>query len=552
MEKVGWFKNLFFVSLILAGGLTLFGFLMAKQRIIPPESFRPGSEVQTDIENVVATLDAAFRQGQIASGIQPAELVDNLTVARRLGLGLAGTIPSLEEIRMLESLPEDQQVYWWVSRLLEDRRTSNHVAERFARALVGVEDGPFLIFRRSRFVSWLSDQFQNNVRYDNLARRIMTNDGLWTDTPAVNFYTRTITQEEQAKPDPVLLAGRTSRVFLGMRIDCLQCHDDFLGNVNLGSVDNPRGGTQLDFHSLAAFFGQVENSFLGIRDAENSDPYRYRLLNQTEESEIEPAVPFYHELDSGESVLRDRLASWVTHRDNRVFARATVNRVWAILFGQPYLEPVDDIPIDGPFPKPLELLVDDFIAHQYKLHRLIRIIAHSEAFRRSSIHPDAVSGKYIRHGAVFPMNQLRPQQVAGAMIQSTKLTTVDFSAHIVTRLTGFGQQNSFVRRFGDPGEDEFEDKGETVTQRLLMLNGNMVNERVKNGLNSPSHLATVSPDDETTIETVYLSVLSRRPEPEEKEHFAIQLEGKSRGQKSRAVLDLYWTLINSAEFRWSH
>ena len=76
-----------------------------------------------------------------------------------------------EEIRELEKQPEGTRVQWWLSHLFEDRRTSDHLAERFARATVGVENGPFLIYRRRRFVSWLSDEIHVNRPYDRIVRR---------------------------------------------------------------------------------------------------------------------------------------------------------------------------------------------------------------------------------------------------------------------------------------------------------------------------------------------------------------------------------------------
>jgi hypothetical protein len=116
----------------------------------------------------------------------------------------------------------------------------------------------------------------------------------------------------------------------------------------------------------------------------------------------------------------------------------------------------------------------------------------------------------------------------------------------------FGQQNEFVNRFGDPGEDEFRDRGETVTQRLLMLNGEMVGERLVNFLNAPSHLARLSPDIDTAVDVIYLTTLTRYPNAEEKRKAASWLNEQGRDQRGEEVIDLYWSLINSAEFRWNH
>ena len=115
-----------------------------------------------------------------------------------------------------------------------------------------------------------------------------------------------------------------------------------------------------------------------------------------------------------------------------------------------------------------------------------------------------------------------------------------------------GQQNEFVNRFGDPGEDEFSDRGETVTQRLLLLNGEMVGERLENILNAPSHLANLSPDVGTTVDVIYLTTLTRHPNEEERNQAVSWINQQGRDQRSEEVIDLYWSLLNSAEFRWNH
>lgn len=553
MKRHSWAKNMLLLGAAIFGFGALTIFLMGSDRVAVPLTFQPESNRQRDIERVAKTVDLGFERdrGQSGLDLELANRADDLTIARRLALGLAGTLPSVQEIRKLESLKENERIHWWVSHLLEDRRTSNQLAERFARAFVGVDEGPFVAFRRRRFVKWLSDKIHRKESYDRVVHQVLTDDGLWTDSPAVNFYSKTLNDESGA-PDPILLAGRTSRAMLGMRIDCLQCHDDFLGTVNLGSPDDPSGGMQTDFHSLAAFFANTNISLLGIKDNGNKN-YMYQLLDDDEESEIPPAVPFNRELFvESEQKLTKQLADWVVHPENRPFARAAVNRIWAIMTGKPLVEPVDDIPLDGPFPSALESLVDDFVEHEFDLHRLIRVIAETNTFQRDSRASFEISSDHTDHWAVFPLVRLRPDQVAGAIIQSTSLKTIDSTAHIIEQLTKFGSQNEFVQRYGDAGEDEFLERGETVTQRLLMLNGSMVRERLNNGLNSPIHIRGLAPSDEKAIETVYLATLCREPSGEELEYFKGQMEGLSNNERTNKVVDLYWTLINSIEFVWSH
>ena len=553
MKTKTWFKDILLIAIGLSSLVALTALLMASDRIRNPVSFRPVGKPQLAIESIAKKIDATLQRARDDDEIQAADRADDLSIARRLALSLAGTIPSVEEIRAIEKVQPEHRIDWYVSRLLEDQRTSNYLAERFARQFVGVEDGPFVVFRRRKFVSWLAQQIHTNRPYDELARELLTDSGLWTDSPAVNFYTYNVVPgNDESRPDAIRLAARTSRAFLGMRIDCLQCHDDFLGTMNLGSADDPVGGTQRHFHALASFFSQVENSLVGIRDNLQSEPYVYKLLDHDDRQTIEPQVPYLGEMDSKEQNLRQRLANWIVNRENRPFSRAIVNRVWAIMFGRGLIQPVDDIPLEGPFPEPMELLVDDFIENNFDLHRLIRIIAATQAFQARSDAEFEIDQVHQTHWATFPMTRLRPDQVAGAIIQSTSLSTIDSTAHIITQLVKFGQQNDFVNRYGDAGEDEFAKRSETVTQRLLMLNGDLVAQRLEGGLNSPVRIAMLSPDAAAAVETVYLAILSRRPTAKELEHFINRLADQNNEQQRKTIQDLYWTLINSVEFVWSH
>jgi hypothetical protein len=497
----------------------------------------------TELDQSVERVNAAFRQAWENELLTPAPPADSLLLARRLSLGLTGTVPSLEEIRHLETLPETEQMQWHLEHLLTDRRSSDYLAERLARMYVGVDDGPFLVYRRRRFVTWLSDQIQENRPYDQLARELIADRGLWTDSPAVNFVTVTLDSNEDGQPDPIRLAARTTRAFLGVRLDCVQCHDDFL---------NARWEQQ-DFHHLAAFFAPTKQNFVvGIID-DDSKTYEYRLHEDIEPQKLTAKVPFNDEFFEEGGTRRQRLARWVTHKENRPFARTIVNRTWALMFGRPLIDPVDNIPLEGPYPPGLEALADDLIAHDFNLRRLFRVIALSEPFARDS---RAAEGEPLTQAAedawaVFPLTRLRPEQVAGAVLQSASLETIDADSHLITKAVRFGQENEFVKRYGDTGEDEFVDRGGTIPQRLLMLNGNLVAERTKGDnimLSAAARIARLSSSKEKAVEIAYLTILSRQPTPHEQEHFVKRLEEN----KLRGVQDLTWTLMNSTEFSWNH
>ena len=498
----------------------------------------------------IQRLDSVRAESIVAAGLESAAPADWMTVCRRMSLALVGSGMSVEEIRNLQRIPVQQRRQVHLDRLLKDPRFHNYWAERYTRFLVGADEGPFIVYRRRRFRTWLSDAFAENRRYDAIVRDLITAEGLWTDRPEVNFYTVTFDSGDGA-PDPVRLAARTSRTFLGLRIDCLQCHDDFLGNVNLGDAVEPREGLQSDFHQLAAFFSAAKvNGLQGIRNGKSE--YNYQYLDASEEVDVEPAVPYSPGLLPAEGNDRRRLAKWITHPQNRQAARAAVSHVWALIYGRPAGETVDNLPIDDTATPMLEQLADDFVQHRFDLRRLIRVIVGSEGFQVDSRADFEITPRHEDLTAVFPLVRLRPEQVAGCVLQSARIKKTDRESSFFVRLQTLGQSNDFVRRYGDLGEDEFTADSVTITQRLLTMNGKMLKELIGGNpiLNASSHIAMFSKDDSHAINTVFLAALNRLPTEAERSHFAERfVEARN---KTEAAEDLYWVLLNSTELAWNH
>ena len=506
--------------------------------------------MNADLAASIARVDAARQQSLSAAGLTSAQPADWLTVCRRISLALVGSGMSVEEIRSLQQQPPDQRTRIHLNNLLVDSRFHQYWAERYTRFLVGADEGPFIFFRRRRFRTWLSESLEQNRPYDQIVRDLITAEGLWTDRPEVNFYTVTFDSGEKA-PDPVRLAARTSRAFLGLRIDCLQCHNDFLGNVSLGDVNAPREGLQTDFHQLAAFFTAAKyNGLQGIRNGKSD--YQYQYLDASEEVDVTPSVPYSAELLPEKGNDRTRLASWITHPENRQAARAAVSHVWALMYGRPAGEAVDNLPIDQPSTPMLEALTDDFIAHQFNLRRLIRVIVGSVAFHVDSRADFEVTQHHEAIGAVFPLVRLRPEQVAGCVLQSARIKKTDRESSLFVQLQTFGQSNNFVRRYGDLGEDEFTSDSVTITQRLLTMNGKMLRELTGGNpiLNASSHIAMFARDDSNAIEMVYLTTLNRFPSDDERAYFVKQMG--DAGDRNKMIEDILWVLLNSTELAWNH
>jgi len=534
--------------------------LAARSPLPPANRLREVGVASSDLRPVLDRVDAEFSSLWKAAGVTPAPEVSELQILRRLSLALHGSIPSLEEIRQFEADTRPDRIDHWIRQMLADKRFADYFAERLARSLVGKEGGQFVVFRRGRFVDWLSEQLQKSTPFDVIVKHMVAGTGLWTGTPEVNFITAAINEGEV---DENKLAGKTVRAFLGQRIDCAQCHDHPFEHWK-----------QHEFEGLAAFYGQVQQTIAGIEDRtikKDGNPVEYEVEDRsTLENRVVPvSVPFHPEWLPETGTRRERLAAWITHPANRRFERAVANRVWGLLFGRAYFEPVDDLkdPVDGQrdLLDLLDLLGEDFRQHGCDLRRLIQVVAGSRPFRLASefelpADPSRSPGDELQAlkraevaWAVFPLIRLRPEQVIGSLFQSSSIQTVDQNSHLFYRTLRLIQGGQFVNEYGDLGENELQDRGGTIPQRLLMLNGDLAAGPTKsNPINSVARIALFASTDRQSIETVYLCCLTRRPEAEELAHFLSQLADKPGDEHRRLVEDLTWTLFNSTEFSWNH
>lgn len=528
------------------------------------------------LDTAVARVNAAFAETWAGQGLSPTVTADDLSILRRLSLALHGTIPSLEELRQFEAEPQDGRLERWTAAMLADRRFAESFAERMTRAFVGTQGEPFLVFRRDRFKSWWSEQLAANRPYDEVVREVIASQGLWTGKPATNFITHSV---EDGTPSPEKLAARTVRAVLGQRIDCAECHDHPFADWQ-----------QDDFRGLAAYFGQVKLSPFGVED-DPSRVFRADIGPMGQSRGVQAAVPFGEEWLPQQGTARERLASWSTDPRNRRFARATVNRMWALMFGRPLSAggpghtDVDNLPdpveATSEEPRtPLDVLADEFVASGYDLQHLLQVIAASQPFQlssavvRNAASPAADDEPTIEETemlvdawAVFPVERLRVDQVVGSMLQASSIRTIDLNSALLTRMIRFIRENDFLKEYGDAGDEELLARVGTVPQALVRMNGKLVRETTApNPFNATTRLGVSSMTNEELIENCFLICLARRPTPVERDYFLTAWqedsstdseedepadEQRSRGPAVRAQ-DLCWVLINAAEFSWNH
>jgi hypothetical protein len=287
-------------------------------------------------------------------------------------------------------------------------------------------------------------------------------------------------------------------------------------------------------------------------------------------------VPFSAEWASGDGSQRRQLADWVTHRDNRRFTRAIANRVWGLMFGRPFVSPVDDIP-DPPEPNEsdetelLDLLGADLQSHGYDLRRTVLVIALSRPFRLASSHeclsipadsptdpdsdpPETIDDRSVSptgNWAVFPLVQFRPEQLSQAMLQVTSIQAID-SMNVFARSKRLVRHVRFLDEFGRLGENELDERTAGVPQMVLQMNSRFTRQAVTaSAFSAAGRISALSRDDSNCLETCFLVCLTRRPTDAERKILQPQL-ARSRNARARAVEDIFWSLLNSPEFTWNH
>lgn len=577
---------------LLVVGLLLFLVSRAGE-LEEPASAPTRLPVERRIDDSVQRLNAALRRHWEAEGVAAADLADDLTVLRRLSLALHGTIPSLEEIYEFRSDRSEHRIQRWLLKMLEDERFPGYFADRLARVLTGTEEGQFVIFRRDRLRDWLTDQLREDRPWPEMVTELVAGDGLWTSNGNSNFITAAFVDEEGL--DENKLAGRTVRAFLGQRIDCAQCHDHPFDPM----------WQQGDFEGLAAWFGQARVTPGGVIDRQREkneqtgriEPVEYRVidpgLDEADARLVPPSVPFHPEWVTADGSRRAKLASWLTHPENKRFERAIANRIWGLMFGRAWYDPVDDLPhppgseslpdessqtlvaADSPGdPGVLDVIGQEFRSNGGSLRFLIRLIAESDAFRLRSYDSgadDETFSRMSREWAVFPLVRLRPEQMIGSMVQAGSTQTIDQNSNLFVRFIRITSESDFLKQYGDAEDDELMQQSGTIPQALLRMNGEFTRKLTQTEmLAAAGQIMAFSGDDESIVQNCFLACLTRLPDREEQSYFVDQLrqvdevrpesdpdgadaadQPTERRSREQVVRDLYWALFNSPGFSWN-
>lgn len=513
---------------------------------------------------------------------------------RRVYLDLTNMVPTSAQARAFLDDDTADKRQRLVDRLLD--------SPEFARRMQNFYDLMLLERRPEKNVSaaqwreYLRQSAAENKPFDQLVREILSADGADPRRRApAKFYL-------DRDADPNLLTRDVGRIFLGMDLQCAQCHDHPL----IGDYE------QRHYYGLFAFLNRsyafTDPKLKQIQLAEKADGevvYKSVFEPERGEQKTTPHMPADQPLseptfEDGQAYFtppadgvrpspkfsrRAQLAAHLTDAPPPEFNRNIANRLWATLMGRGLVHPVDLHHSDNPatHPELLDLLARSLADTGYDVKALVREVVNSQAYRRSSVLPSGVSERAATPEtyAVAPLRHMSPEQLAwsvmtalgvvgnyrdaarneasadrrlGELLAATPaaqaMSDELVEQRVYQQLSGF--EASFVNLYGGQPGGSSDPQDATIHQALFFSNGSLIQGWVAPfGGGLIDRLGKTS-DGSAAADEMYLSVLGRRPEPEEAVEVRLYLDMRPGDQRLAAIQELVWGLLASAEFRMNH
>lgn len=488
---------------------------------------------------MIARIDQLVLSRIQAAGFQPASPTADEEFLRRVYLDLTGAIPRVHDARKFLADDQADKRSRLIDALLDSPAHATHLANTWRNIML---PGGLNLDQINNVVgvqNWLRQRFVENVRYDNLVSELLVASDGGEAGPALYYTSLDLAPEK--------LAASTARIFLGMQIECAQCHDHPFDQWK-----------QRDFWGYAAFFARLRPATM-----ENRPGLRARIVDldtgevklPDSEEVVPPKYPAGLSPSSAElGTRREQLAIWMASRDNPFLARAGVNRVWCNLFGRGLVDPVDDLgPQNQPsHPELLAELSRYFVEVGFDLRELYRTLVSTAAYQRTSVwtqEPAPPPELYVH----MPLKTLTAEQLYDSVNRvlhrapQSALPGVNVAIPLLDP-----QRQAFIAKVHSSGRNALEYQA-GVLQALALLNGSDFAEAT-DPERSPLLGSLAAPffGDDDRLQALYLATLARLPAADELALGRKQLEKYSTSERYKAYGDILWALLNCAEFAFNH
>lgn len=466
----------------------------------------------------------------------PSELCSDEVFIRRSFLDVIGTLPTADEVRsfLAEESPGKR------ARLIDALLARPEYADYWGliwgdlltvRTVVGSGESGTIYLDQ-----WLRDQLRENVPMDRFVTQLIAGTGSTQKFRGLSFVV--------SRP-PEQVASYFSQLFLGVRIQCAQCHDHPFEKW-----------TRSDYFGMVAFFAGVGTKASKLGTLVYDDPEKQITSPVTGK----PAVPGF--LGNGPMPLEDgvsrrtTLANWITSPENPYFARTMSNRIWKHFMGVGLVEPVDDFRETNPPTNPdlLDALARDFVRNGYDLKRLMKTIMNSRVYQLSSetnrtneSDSQNYSHHYVRRIYAEPLLD-GINQITGAPHRFR----FGYPGMKAVELHDSVTPDAFLQAFDRNRRESICEREENITllQTMALITGEAINEKIGFAGGTIDRLLEAARSDREVIEELYLRAMSRYPSRHETN--TILEVVKERQSRRNGFQDLLWALLNSKEFLFKY
>ncbi|MFQ5734222.1 MAG: DUF1549 domain-containing protein [Planctomycetaceae bacterium] len=471
--------------------------------------------------------------------INPSKLCSDEEFLRRVYIDVVGVLPTVEEHRRFLESNDPRKRGKLVDELLGRKEFVEMWVMKWAELLQIRTTRQISYKAMLRYYNWLNARIAGNVPMDKMVQELLGANGGTFANAATNYY--------QNETNTLKVSENVAQVFMGMRIQCAQCHNHPFDRWKMD-----------DYYGFAAFFSQIgrkrgedprETIIYNRGGGEVRHPVGGRVMRP---KFLGGAVPDVRGKDR-----REVLAKWLASPQNPYFAKNLANIVWAHFLGKGIINEVDDVRVSNPAVNPelIDELARKFTGYKYDFKRLVRDICTSRTYQLST-QTNETNASDTRNFSHATLRRLRAEVMLDAVSQVTetknKFQGLPSGARAVQIANG-NTSTYFLTTFGRAKRGSVcscEVKMEpNLSQALHMLNGDTVNSKIRQGGLIPRRLkAGKSPDD--VVQELFLRVLTRTPTAQELSTIS---EVLAKDKNHQQVLeDVFWALLNSREFLFNH
>lgn len=515
-----------------------FTFTVGSQTIVVPKDLQFKFPDVPENNFIDTLVNAKLKKLRIA----PSELCSDEVFLRRAHIDIDGTLPTPEEHDAFLADNDPKKREKLVDDLLSRKEFVDMWVMKWAELLEIRSDNQQVSYKNANlYYTWLQDKIEHNVPFDQIVQELLGANGGTFKNPATTYY--------QITNDTLKVAENTAQIFMGMRIQCAQCHNHPFDRWTMD-----------DYYSFAAFFGQV-----GRKQAE--DPREIIIFNRGNGEVSHPVgnrvmKPKFLGGEVPDVQGKDRrvvLAKWLASKDNPYFAKNLSNIVWTHFFGKGIIEPVDDVRVSNPAVNPelLEALGEKFTDYKYDFKRFVRDICTSRTYQLAA-EPNSSNEADERNFSHSGIRRMRAEVLLDCISQATgtkdKFRGLPQGAHAVQIADG-NTTDYFLTTFGRATRETVcscEVKMDpNLSQALSMINGNTVGSKIGN---SPvvNQMFKEGKTPQQMVVELYVRCLGRNPTVGEMSSLNAQISQAGKNNPQQVIVDIYWALLNSQEFMFNH